>query len=34
MVKLWATFKLLLISNYFTWRTTKGGSKKQIGLCF
>ncbi len=32
MVKLWATFKLLLISNYFTWRTTKGGSKKQIGL--
>jgi ABC-2 type transport system permease protein len=32
MVKLWATFKLLLISNYFTWRTAKGVSKKQIGL--
>jgi len=32
MVKLWATFKLLLISNYFTWRTTKRDSKKQVGL--
>lgn len=32
MVKLWATFKLLLISNYFTWRTAKGNNKKQIGL--